>query len=176
MKLLDRARKINAMLQKSAGKSVNFNEMSGTMRDVVPGNIYVLSRRGKLLGYAVNQEIENERMRDILEERRFPEEYTASLFDINETTSNLDVDSEHTVFPGENRELFIDGYTTIVPIVGGGERLGTLILGRIGRTFDEDDILLAEYGATVIGMEILNEKAEEIEMEARSKEIGRAHD
>src|SRR5699024_12677255 len=92
---------------------------------------------GKLLGYAVNQEIENERMRDILEERRFPEEYTASLFDINETTSNLDVDSEHTVFPGENRELFIDGYTTIVPIVGGGERLGTLILGRIGRTFDE---------------------------------------
>jgi transcriptional pleiotropic repressor len=171
MKLLDRARKINAMLQKSAGKSVNFNEMSATMRDVVPGNIYVLSRRGKLLGFAVNQEIRNERMREILEERRFPEEYTTGLFDINDTTANLDVDSPHTVFPSENRDLFKDGYTTIVPIVGGGERLGTLILGRIGRTFDDDDILLAEYGATVIGMEILNEKAEEIEMEARSKAV-----
>jgi len=171
MKLLDRARKINAMLQKSAGKSVNFNEMSASLRDVITGNVYILSRRGKLLGFAVNQEIENERMREILEERRFPQEYTEGLFEIHETTANLDVDSPHTVFPVENRDLFKDGYTTIVPIIGGGERLGTLILGRIGRTFDDDDLLLAEYGATVVGMEILNEKAEEIEMEARSKAV-----
>ena len=52
---------------------------------------------------------------------------------MNETSSNLDVDSAHTVFPIENRELFKDGLTTIVPIIGGGERLGTLILGKIER-------------------------------------------
>ncbi len=37
--------------------------------------------------------------------------------------------------------------------------------------FGDDDLILAEYGATVVGMEILREKAEEIEEEARSKAV-----
>ncbi|MBY7143642.1 GTP-sensing pleiotropic transcriptional regulator CodY [Virgibacillus sp. NKC19-3] len=171
MELLDRARKINAMLQKSAGKSVNFNDMSATLRDVIKGNVFILSRRGKLLGFAINQEIENERMKSMLEEKQFPEEYTEGLFSIRETTANIDIDNQLTVFPVENRELFQNGLTTIVPIVGGGDRLGTLILGRLTDSFNNDDLLLAEYGATVVGMEILQEKTEEIEVEARSKAV-----
>ncbi|MEC5422700.1 GTP-sensing pleiotropic transcriptional regulator CodY [Virgibacillus sp. C22-A2] len=171
MELLTRARKINAMLQKATGKSVNFNDMSASLRDVITGNVYILSRRGKLLGFAINQEIENERMKSMLEERQFPEEYIEGLSNIRETTANLGIDSPQTVFPVENRELFQNGLTTIVPIIGGGERLGTLVLGRLTETFNDDDLLLAEYGATVVGMEILHEKTEEIEMEARSKAV-----
>ncbi|MBM7598602.1 transcriptional pleiotropic repressor [Virgibacillus halotolerans] len=171
MELLDRARKINAMLQKATGKSVNFNDMSASLRDVIKGNVFILSRRGKLLGFAINQEIENERMKSMLEEKRFPEEYTQGLFSIVETTANLDIDSSFTVFPVENRELFKNGLTTIVPIIGGGERLGTLILGSLTESFNDDDLLLAEYGATVVGMEILHEKSAEIEVEARSKAV-----
>ena len=63
---------------------------------MIEANIYVVSRRGKLLGFAVNQQIENERMKKMFEERQFPEEYTNSLFNINETTPNLDMDSEYT--------------------------------------------------------------------------------
>ncbi|CDQ40122.1 MULTISPECIES: GTP-sensing pleiotropic transcriptional regulator CodY [Virgibacillus] len=171
MELLNRARKINAMLQKSTGKSVDFNDMSASLREVIKGNVYILSRRGKLLGFAINQEIENERMKSMLEDRQFPQEYTEGLYNIHETTANLDIDSPQTVFPVENRELFKSGLTTIVPIIGGGERLGTLVLGRLTESFSEDDLLLAEYGATVVGMEILHEKTEEIEMEARSKAV-----
>ena len=65
------------------------------------------------------------------------------------------MNSEYTVFPVENKELFKDGLTTIVPIIGGGERLGTLFLARLDEEFDDDDLILAEYGATVVGMEIL---------------------
>lgn len=171
MELLQRARKINAMLQKSAGKSVNFNDMSASLRDVINGNVYILSRRGKLLGFAVNQEIENERMKAMLEEKQFPEEYIEGLSNIHETTANLDINSPQTVFPVENKDLFKDALTTIVPIIGGGDRLGTLVLGRVSESFNDDDLLLAEYGATVVGMEILNEKTQEIEMEARSKAV-----
>lgn len=124
-----------------------------------------------MLGFAIKQEIENERMKRMLEERQFPEEYTQSLFNIKETTPNLDIDSEYTAFPVENRDLFKNGLTTIVPIIGGGERLGTLILSRLKDSFNDDDLLLAEYGATVVGMEILHEKTEEIEEEARSKAV-----
>lgn len=171
MELLQRARKINALLQKSAGKKVNFNEMSATLSQAIKGNVFVLSRKGKLLGFAVNEEIENERMKSMLEERRFPDEYTQGLFNIFETTANLGIDSIYTVFPIENRELFQNGLTTIVPIIGGGERLGTLILGRLTDSFESDDLLLAEYGATVVGMEILQERSAEIEKEARSKAV-----
>src|SRR5690625_6405923 len=110
-------------------------------------------------------------MKGMFEERQFPEEYTQGLFHIHVTTANIDINSTYTVLPEENREIFIDGLTTIVPIIGGGERLGTLILGRIDESFNDDDLLLAEYGATVVGMEILHEKSEEIELEARSKAV-----
>ncbi|HLR01579.1 MAG TPA: GTP-sensing pleiotropic transcriptional regulator CodY [Virgibacillus sp.] len=171
MELLNRARKINAMLQKSAGKPVDFNDMSATLRDVIKGNVFILSRRGKLLGVSINQEIENERMKGMLAEKQFPEEYIRGLSSIYETTANIDIESPHTVFPVENKELFKSGLTTIVPIIGGGERLGTLVLGRLQDSFNEDDLLLAEYGATVVGMEILQEKTAEIETEARSKAV-----
>lgn len=171
MDLLSKTRKINALLQKSAGKPVNFKEMSETLSGVIEANVFVVSRRGKLLGFADNQPIENDRMKKMLEDRQFPEEYTKNLFHIQETSSNLDVENEHSAFPVENRDLFREGLTTIVPIIGGGERLGTLILARVHDKFHDDDLILAEYGATVVGMEILREKAEEIEDEARSKAV-----
>jgi transcriptional pleiotropic repressor len=171
MNLLQKTRTINAMLQKAAGKPVNFKEMAETLCEVIEANIFVVSRRGKLLGFAIKQSIENERMKKMLEDRQFPEEYTKSLFNVTETSPNLDINSEYTAFPVENRDLFKTGLTTIVPINGGGERLGTLILSRLDAEFNDDDLILAEYGATVVGMEILREKAEEIEEEARSKAV-----
>ena len=171
MDLLSKSRKINAMLQKAAGKSVNFKEMAKTLSEVIDSNIFVVSRRGKLLGYASNQQIQSERMKQMLEDRQFPEDYTKSLFSINETTANLDIESEFTAFPVENKELFSNGLTTIVPIIGGGERLRNTYFNKITEQFNDDDLILAEYGATVVGMEILHEKAEEIEEEARSKAV-----
>lgn len=171
MDLLTKTRKINSLLQKTAGKSVNFKEMSETLSDIIEANIFVVSRRGKLLGVAIHQQIENERLKKMFEDRQFPEEYTKNLFNIHETSSNLTIDSEYTAFPVENKDLFEEGLTTIVPIIGGGERLGTLILARLQEKFNDDDLILAEYGATVVGMEILHEKAEEIEVEARSKAV-----
>ena len=58
---------------------------------------------------------------------------------------------------------------TIVPINGAGDRLGTLILAKFEGEFTEDDLVLAEYSATVVGMEIIRSKSEEIEEEARKK-------
>jgi transcriptional pleiotropic repressor len=171
MNLLGKTRKINSLLQQSAGKPVNFKEMAQTLSNVIEANVFVVSRRGKLLGISLFQEIENERMKKMIEDRQFPEEYTKGLFNIPETSSNIDIDSPYTAFPVENREIFSKGLTTVVPIIGGGERLGTLILSRLNESFSDDDLILGEYGATVVGMEILREKSEEIEEEARNKAV-----
>ncbi|MER2088126.1 GTP-sensing pleiotropic transcriptional regulator CodY [Sporosarcina sp. JAI121] len=171
MNLLSKTRQINAMLQESAGKTVNFKEMAEKLSSVIECNAFIVSRKGKLLGLEIHHKIDNERMKQMFVDRQFPEEYTNRLFDVRETSPNLDVYNPHTVFPNENRELFKEGLTTIVPIVGGGERLGTLILARLKDEFHDDDLILAEYGATVVGMEILREKSEKIEIEARSKAV-----
>ena len=68
MNLLSKTRKINVMLQNTAGKPVNFKEMAESLRDVIECNVFVVSRRGKLLGLAVSQQIENERMNKMLED------------------------------------------------------------------------------------------------------------
>ena len=171
MSLLIKTRKINSMLQKGTGGPVNFKEMAEELSDVIDCNAFIVSRKGKLLGLEIHHQIDNDRMKKMFEDRKFPEEYTNNLFKINETSPNIDIDSEYTVFPIENKELFQDGLTTIVPIIGGGDRLGTLILARLKEGFQEDDLILAEYGATVVGMEILREKSEEIEHNARNKAV-----
>ena len=93
----------------------------------------------------------------MLEDRHIPREYTEELMNVKQTESNIDIDNELTVFPPENREVFLNSRTTIFPILGGGERLGTLVLGRVQDDFNENDLVLGEYAATVIGMEILRE-------------------
>lgn len=170
MDLLSRTRRINNMLQSASGP-VNFKEMAEVLSEVINANIFVVSRKGKLLGYSIAQEIESERMTHYLEDKQFPEEYTQGLLKIQETSANLGIDSPYTAFPVEMKTIFNDALTTVVPILGGGERIGTLVLGRVTEKFEDDDLILAEYGATVVGMEILRERAEEIEQEARSKAV-----
>ena len=171
MNLLDKTRKINAMLQQAGGKHVNFGEMAESLSDVIDANAYIVNHSGKLLSFYVSRKIDNQRMLKMLEDNQFPMEYTENLSYVRQTTSNLTVDSELTAFPVENKEFFKEGLTTIIPILGSGERLGTLVLARFKGDFKEDDLILGEYGATVVAMEILRERTEQIELETRRKQV-----
>ncbi len=171
MNLLEKTRTINTLLQESAGKPIDFMRIGATLSDIIEANIFIVNRSGKLLGYTVFQRIESERVKNMLENRQFPEEYIQNLLTVTETRSNIGIDSPLTVFPVEDKELFENGLTTIVPIIGGGERLGTLILARLDVPFEDEDLILAEYAATVVGMGILRQKAEEAAEEARSKTV-----
>src|SRR5699024_9107862 len=68
-------------------------------------------------------------------------------------------------------DIFQNGLTTVVPVIGGGERLGTLILGRLSDSIHPVDVLLGEYGPPVVGIEILQERTADAEREARSKAV-----
>src|SRR5699024_11354674 len=49
--------------------------------------------------------------------------------------------------------------------------LGILIVGRLTERFNDNDLVIAEYGATVVGMEILQSEAEENENKARNQAV-----
>jgi len=48
--LLEKTRRINRLLQKSAGTQVNFNELASVLADLIGADVYVASRKGKILG------------------------------------------------------------------------------------------------------------------------------
>ncbi|TFE25038.1 GTP-sensing pleiotropic transcriptional regulator CodY [Cohnella luojiensis] len=169
MTLLMKTRTLNKLLQEAAGKPLNFREMAEGLRETMQGNVLVLSRRGKVLGSALSAGFPDMWFRrEQADELRFPVETNERLLQISETAANISSDEE-ILMPVE--AAFANEIVTIVPIIGGGDRLGTLVLSRVNRSFGDDDLILAEYGSTIIGMEILRERLEERETEARSKAI-----
>ncbi len=168
--LLEKTRSLNRLIQKAAGYPVNFNEMAEVLKKVLDSNVYVVSKRGKILGYSITDDFDCEALRKIvLDDSAFPEEYNDRLLRIIETSPNIqDERGDYFVVSGDDC-IFEDQYVTIVPVNGGGERLGTLLLARGKNAFADEDLVLAEYGATVVGMEILRSKSDRIEEEARKK-------
>jgi transcriptional pleiotropic repressor len=167
--LLDKARAINRILQKSAGNIVDFNEVAYVLSENIGASIYILDRWGKVLGYTYLKGWTCDIMKDIVEScGGFPQDYNDSLMKINETNANICQVANACLFKPQ-RCQFNNKITTIVPIVGAGSRLGTLVLAKFNKHFDDEDLLLGEYGATVVGMEILRARADEVEEEARRR-------
>lgn len=168
--LLEKTRAINKLLQKAAGHPVDFEEMADVLTANIGANTYIVGRRGKILGHSFVDKFVCDVMKGIIESSdSFPEDYNTGLLRITETRANFTQKSNNCVFhPGEACE-YKDKIMTLVPVAGGGERLGTLVLAKFSEKFTDADLVLAEYGATVVGMEILRVKAERVEEEARKK-------
>ena len=71
MDLLAKTRKINALLQSTGARPVNFEEMADTLSEVIDANVYVVSRKGKLLGLEVPQRVESEKLKKMIDEKQF---------------------------------------------------------------------------------------------------------
>ncbi|MTI69987.1 MAG: GTP-sensing pleiotropic transcriptional regulator CodY [Firmicutes bacterium] len=169
--LLTKTRKLNKILQESGSKPVSFKEISDTLSEILEANVYIASRRGRVLGFNLSTGFECSIIEsEVVEERRFPKEYNDELLKINETQENIH-ETTDCVFDRVTKCDYPNKIATVIPILSASGRLGTLVLARFGREFTEEDLVLAEYSATIVGMEILRAKNEEIEEEARKKTI-----
>lgn len=166
--LLEKTRKINRLLQRS--ESVEYGSVSRVLGSVINANIYIVNNKGKIFGHSFVDDFECDLMLDkVVSRGEFPKRYVNWLLKIDETTSNLKSKTGVCAFSDDNQCLFERKNTTIVPIYAVGERIGTLIVAKYDDDFTDDDLLLAEYGATVVGMEMLRDRTQQIEVEARNK-------
>ncbi|MDS0524902.1 GTP-sensing pleiotropic transcriptional regulator CodY [Clostridium sp. SHJSY1] len=169
--LLSKTRMLNKILQKSGTEPVVFEDICKVLSEVLDCNVYIASRRGKILGYTFSKNFECEIMKKkVVDERRFPVDYNEKLLENSETLSNVP-NGGLCVLEGEERCIMEDKLSTIVPIMGNRERLGTLILARFKNPFTEEDQVIVEYSATIVGMEMIRAKQDEIEEEARKKAV-----
>ena len=163
VQLLDRTRKIGKLLHNNNSSKVVFNDICKVMREILVSNVLVISRKGKILGVATSDR--NEVIAELLKNE------VGSFIDplLNERLLSVlsTIENVNLATLGFENQVFMKFAAVVSPIEIAGERLGTLFLYRHGDMYDIDDIILCEYGTTVVGLEMLRSVSEESAEESR---------
>ena len=163
VQLLDRTRKIGKLLHNNNSSKVVFNDICKVMREILVSNVLVISRKGKILGVATSDR--NEVIAELLKNE------VGSFIDplLNERLLSVLSTKENVNLAtlGFENQVFMKFAAVVSPIEIAGERLGTLFLYRHGDMYDIDDIILCEYGTTVVGLDMLRSVSEESAEESR---------
>lgn len=163
VQLLDKTRKIGKLLHNNNSSKVVFNDICNVMKEILDSNVLVISKKGKVLGVGVAEGIEEIQELivdkvggyiDVLLNERF--------LGVLSTKENVNL----ATLGFENTD--ISKFEAIItPIDIAGERLGTLFIYKDQQQYDIDDIILCEYGTTVVGLEMLRSVNEESAEESR---------
>ena len=148
VQLLDKTRKINKLLHNNNSTKVVFNDICKVMMETLDSNILVISKKGKVLGVSLCPGVE--------------EIVLSTKENVNLQTLGFERDD-------------IQQYCAIInPIDIAGERLGTVFMYRKERQYDIEDIIVSEYGTTVVGLEMMRSVNEENAEEARKVHVVKA--
>lgn len=167
VQLLDKTRKINKLLYNNSSSKVVFNDICEVLMGILSSSVLVVSKKGKVLGVSQHDEVEpicelikgeiGSHIDNMLNER---------LLSILSTKENVNLQTL-----GFAPEV-VNGYQAIItPIDIAGARLGTLFIYKKGSIYEIDDIILSEYGTTVVGLEMLRSVNEESAEEIRKEQI-----
>lgn len=167
VQLLDKTRKINKLLHNNNSSKVVFNDICEVLTEILKSTVLVISKKGKVLGVG-----ENENVTTIVE---LVQDQVGSYIDkmLNERLLNIlstkeNVNLETLGFSSD----VVKGYQAMItPINIAGERLGTLFMYKENANYEIDDIILSEYGTTVVGLEMLRSVNEESAEESRKEQI-----
>ncbi len=167
VQLLDKTRKIGKLLHNNNTSKVVFNDICVVMREILESNILVISKKGKVLGVATFDGVDkiteliqsdvgafidpllNERFLSVLSTKE----------NVNLSTLGFEMEDIHKF------------QAVVNPIDIAGERLGTLFIYKSENQYDIDDIILCEYGTTVVGLEMLRAVSEESAEESRKRAV-----
>lgn len=167
VQLLDKTRKINKLLHNNNSSKVVFNDICKVLSEILVSNVLVISRKGKILGISYYESVKEihellggqvgSHIDALLNER---------LLGVLSTKENVNLQTFG--FEGEGIRKY---QALITPINIAGERLGTLFLYKDGDAYEIDDIILGEYGTTVVGLEMTRAVHEENAEEHRRRRI-----
>ena len=157
VQLLDKTRKINRLLHNNNSQKVVFNDICDVLSEILEANSLVISKKGKVLGVGTHNgtseitELIADKVGGFIDEM-----LNERLLSILSTKENVNLAT--LGFDEENVNRF---QAIISPIDIAGSRLGTVFIYKEEKGFDIDDIILSEYGTTVVGLEMMRSVNEE---------------
>lgn len=167
VQLLDKTRKINKLLHNNNSHKFVFNDICKVLSEILLSNILVISKKGKVLGVSVWEGVDEIHELIVDQVGGFVDPMlNERLLSILSTKENVNL-----VTLGFSEESVRDYQAIITPIDIAGERLGTLFIYKSHSQYDIDDIILSEYGTTVVGLEMMRSVNEENAEETRKIQI-----
>lgn len=157
VQLLDKTRKINKLLHNNDSTKVVFNDICNVMMETLNSNILVISKKGKVLGVCQCQDVAE--IKELISDKvgGYVDELLNDRF-LSVLSTKENVNLETLGFTSEG----VSKYQAIVsPIDIAGERLGTVFMYRYNESYDIEDIIVSEYGTTVVGLEMMRSVNEE---------------
>ena len=167
VELLDKTRKINKLLHNNKSHKVVFNDICKVLSEILLSNILVISKKGKVLGVSICPEVDE--IHELIEDKvggYIDKMLNERLLSVLSTKENVNLAT--LGFAEENVKKY---QAIITPIDIAGERLGTLFIYKADEQYDIDDIILCEYGTTVVGLEMMRSVNEENAEETRKVQI-----
>lgn len=167
VQLLDKTRKINKLLHNNNSSKVVFNDICNVLTDILDSNILVISRKGKILGISLSGQVEE--IHELVEDKVggfIDTMLNERLLAVLSTKENVNLETLGFT------ETSVRKYQAIInPIDIAGERLGTVFMYKSENQYTIDDIILSEYGTTVVGLEMMRSVNEENAEENRKVQI-----
>lgn len=157
VQLLDKTRKINKLLHNNNSHKVVFNDICEVLGEILESNVLVISKKGKVLG--INSRPEIVEISELIEDEvggHIDEMLNERLLSVLSTKENVNLATLGFAFEDIGRYQAI-----ITPIDIAGERLGTVFMYKVDCQYEIDDIILAEYGNTVVSLEMMRSVNEE---------------
>ena len=167
VQLLDKTRKINKLLHNSSSSKVVFNDICQVLMETLSSNILVLSKKGKVLGVSIWPGVDE--IEELIEDQvggYVDKMLNERLLSVLSTKENVNLAT--LGFAEENVKKY---QAIITPIDIAGERLGTLFMYRNDHPYDIEDIIVSEYGTTVVGLEMMRAVHDENAEEDRKQQI-----
>ena len=167
VQLLDKTRKIGQLLHNNNSSKVVFNDICSILTDILASNVLVISRKGKVLGVSEADQVRE--LEEMIVDRvgNFIDPMLNERF-LSILSTKENVNLQTLGFSDDN----VRQYQAIVnPIEIAGERLGTVFMYRLDNAYEIDDIILSEYGTTVVGLEMMRSQSEENEEENRKIQV-----
>ncbi|MCD8325613.1 MAG: GTP-sensing pleiotropic transcriptional regulator CodY, partial [Lachnospiraceae bacterium] len=167
VQLLDKTRKIGKLLHNNNSSKVVFTDICQVMKEILFSNVLVISKKGKVLGLSYSEDVDCiHELIDVGVGGFIDGLLNERLLGVLSTKENVNLLT--LGFESEDVRHF---QAVISPIEIAGERLGTLFAYRNEEQYGIDDIILCEYGSTVVGLEMLRAVNEENAEEVRKVNV-----
>ena len=166
--LLEKTRQVGRALQsRREGTRPDYNMLAKLLCEFSTANVYLINREGKILGHSWISEYHSEEVSNFIDKGYMPEVFVERMNQHRETILS---ETDAYLFDDAGEEA-PEKHMLYIPIYGAAERLGTLLLVRFFQPFSMRDLVLSEYLATLVGIEILHERTKNIEERARERLI-----
>lgn len=174
IQMLDQIRSMNRAFLRDTGQALNLEEGARIIAENSDSDVIVVDKEGRLLAAHPAGEKFEEHLEKLVEEGSFSgDSGLMNLIKSQKSLFNEALPAAGAAKKGRKAAAAggSSAVCSVIPIISGSKHLASLFLYRASADLKEDQAVLVEAGAGLIGIMLLHEAVDRAEEDARNKEL-----